>query len=342
VLSAGLAVACGSDGPPSVDGIEVPDGFGVTEVVAGLRGPTQFVVGDDGTAIVAQLNGEEGGGTGQILAVSLDGDDDGDGDGDGDGDEPTVLFDGLAKPTGVEVLGGQIWVMEERRLSSGPLEGGQLTTVLDELPFNGRSEGTLTATDDGRLLYDTSGTLDGVNAAEDSGILWSLTPGGEPEELARGFKHAYARTFDADGALWQTEMSDGSYDGEPAPDELVAVEPGDDFGWPQCIGDRMAVEFYDGSAESCAATPRSHALFDPGATPTSVAVAPWDGDTLLVALWNQGRVVSVSRQGGEEGPVEVTDFLTGLERPQHLVADGDRLLVGDYDGGRILAVTETD
>ncbi|MBA3604891.1 MAG: glucose sorbosone dehydrogenase, partial [Acidimicrobiia bacterium] len=300
----------------------------------GLRGPTQFVVRDDDTVIIAQLNGEEGGGTGQVVAVAPD--DDGVADA-----EPAVLFESLDKPTGVEVLGDQIWVMEKRRLSSGPIDGGELTTVLDELPFNGRSEGTLTATDDGRLLYDTSGTLDGVNPADGAGILWALTPGGEPEELARGFKHAYARTFDAAGTLWQTEMSDGSYDGESAPDEVVAVAPGDDFGWPRCIGDRVPVDFYDGTAETCAGTPRSHALFAPGATPTSIAVAPWDPDMLLVALWNEGRIVSVPRAGGDDGPVEVTDFLTGLAHPQHLVADGDRLLVGDFDGGRILAVTAT-
>ena len=152
-----------------------------------------------------------------------------------------------------------------------------------------------------------------------------------------GFKHAYARTFAADGTLWQTEMSDGSYDGQPAPDELLAVEPGDDFGWPQCIGDRTAVAEYGGTTERCAGTPRSHALFAPGATPTSVAVAPWDPDVLLVALWNAGEVVAVAADA--PAPVEPTPFLTGLAHPQHLVADGDRLLVVDFDGGRVLAVT---
>jgi len=331
VLAVATLTSCGDEGPAAVDGVEVPDGFAVSEVAGGLNGPTQFVRDED-RLLVAQLNGEEGGGTGQVVATALD--DAGEADGD-----PSVLFEDLAKPTGVEVVAGEIWVMEERRLSRGPLDGGELTTVLDELPFNGRSEGTLTAIEDGRLLYDTSGTLDGTEAAEGSGILWSLTPGGEPVEVARGFKHAYARTFDADGTLWQGEMSDGSYDGEPAPDELVAVEEGDDFGWPRCVGDGTPVDLYGGTEESCAETPPSHALFEPGATPTSVAVAPWDPDTLLVALWNQGRIVSVPRDGGEDGPVEVEDFLTGLERPQHLLADGDRLLVGDYTGGRILSVT---
>lgn len=327
VVGALVAACGGSPSETTADDAVVPDGFTVTEVHAGLRGPTQFGPGPDGQLLVAQLNGGEGEGTGQILLVDP-----------GSDAEPTVLFDGLQKPTGVALLGDEIWVMEERTLSRGPVGGGELQVVLDDLPFNGRSEGTLTVAPDGRLLYNTSGTIDGTMAAEGSGVLWALTPGGQPEEVARGFKHAYARTYDGAGTLWQTEVSDGTYDGEPPLDELVAVAPGDDFGWPRCIGDRQPVTFYEGTAAGCAATPRSQALFDPGATPTSVAVAPWDPETLLVALWNEGRVVAVPRAQGD-GPAQVTDFLTGIAHPQHLLADGDRLLVTDFDGGRILAVT---
>jgi len=78
----------------------------------------------------------------------------------------------------------------------------------------------------------------------------------------------------------------------------------------------------------------------PGATPTSVAEAPWDDTVLLVALWVERRIVAVPK-AGEEQPVAYTDFLTGIERPQFLLADGDRLLVVDHEGGRILAVTES-
>ncbi|MGH9272044.1 MAG: PQQ-dependent sugar dehydrogenase [Ilumatobacteraceae bacterium] len=326
----GAACGGGDDGAGvAVEDVEVPEGFEVTEVRSGLVGPSQISPGPDGTLLVAQLNGGEGDGTGQVLLLDP-----------GSDAEPTVLFDGLQKPTGVALLEDEVWVMEERTLSRGSLAGGELEVVLDDLPYNGRSEGTLSTTTDGRLLYNTSGTIDGTAAADGSGILWALTPGGQPEELARGFKHAYARTYDDAGTLWQTEMSDGTYDGEPAPDELVAVAPGDDFGWPRCIGDGQPVTFYEGTAEICASTPPSQALFDPGATPTSVAIAPWDGEVLLVALWNQGRVVSVSRQQGD-GPVPITDFLTGVANPQHLLADGDRLLLTDFTGGRLLAITPT-
>lgn len=139
-------------------------------------------------------------------------------------------------------------------------------------------------------------------------------------------------------------MSDGLYGGEPAPDELVPVEIGEDFGWPDCVGDGTPVAVYGATQELCAQKSRSHALFDPGATPTSVAIAPWDPDTLLVALWVEGRVVTVPRTGGpetaDEEPLQGTTLLDGIEHPQHLLADDDRLLLSDHATGRILAITQ--
>ncbi|MBA3984663.1 MAG: PQQ-dependent sugar dehydrogenase [Acidimicrobiia bacterium] len=329
VLTAAVA-GCSGDEAATVDGVEVPDGYEVTLIADGLDRPTQLTPGPDGSLLVAQLNGAEGEESGQVLRLDP-----------GDSAERTVLFDGLVTPTGVVAIGSDVWVMEQRRLSRGAVTGGNLEVVFDELPYNDRSEGTLSVDEQGRLLYNTSGSVDGVEAAEGSGVLWALAPGSEPEPLATGFKHAYARTFDDEGTLWQTEVSDGTYDGQPPPDELVAVEPGDDFGWPQCIGDRQPVESYEGTQERCADTPRPQALFAPGATPTSVAVAPWDPDVLLVALWNERRIVTVDRTRGD-GPVRPETFLTGIERPQHLLADGERLLITDFEDGRLLAVTAAE
>lgn len=331
-LALGVLAGCGDDDgvtggdDTSVD-VGLPDGYEATVLVDGLVGPTQVSVGPEGALLVAQLNGPEGSTDGEVLSVPAD------------GGEPTVLFDGLDTPTGVILVGDEVWVMERRSLSRGPATGGALTPVVEDLPFNGRSEGSLGVTPEGAVLYDTSGAIEGDGAADGSATLWVLDPSTEaPEPLARGFKHAYAHTYGDDGTLWVTEMSDGRYDGQPAPDELVAVEPGDDFGWPRCVGDGTPVALYGGTSAGCQASPGSHALFEPGATPTSVAVAPWDPDTLLVALWNRGEVVAVPTDRGDE-PVDPSVFLDGIERPQHLLSDGDRLLLTDHAGGRLVAVT---
>lgn len=333
VTAISLGGAC-SGSSDQVAGIEAAEGWSVTELVVGLDGPTQLTRLPDGRLLVAELAGGEREGVGRVVALDVDLED---GAGPADAEAGEVLFGGLTTPTGVAVVGAEIWVMERRTLSRGPLAGGELTPVLGPLPFNGRSETTLTATPDGTLLYATTGSLDGGQVVEGSGILWEHDPDRGSAVVSAGFKNAYAHTLDGDGELWATEVSDGGFDGERAPDELVAVSPGVDHGWPRCIGDRSPVVEFGGTEELCVGGPPSHTLFEPGATPTSVAIAPWDPDTLLVALWLEQRVVAVPRPLGDE-PHQPVEVLGGDLRPQHLLADGDRLLVVDFDGGRILAV----
>ncbi len=231
--------------------------------------------------------------------------------------------------------------MERDRLTRGPtggaVDGSDRTVVVDNLPTNGRSEGTLTV-DGEQLLYDTSGSLDDEGRPEtDSGMLWAVTADGEVSPVAGGFKHAYAQVRAADGTLYTTEVGDGRYDGEPPADELVPVTPGADHGWPRCVGDNRPVAEYGGSESVCAEVPRSEALFPPGSTPTSVVVAPWDDGLLLVALWNTGQVVAVAAGDGADTTFEVV--YTGAERPQHLTVDGDRVLLTDHGSGSIIGLT---
>lgn len=330
----GALGACGANGANQADvfGVTTPEGFRVELVADGFEGPTQFVVVPGGDLIVAELNGVERAGTGRVVRVSSD-----------DPSEREVLVAGLVKPTGVTVDGNLLWIMEQRRLTVGPLDDpGDRVVVLDDLPFNGRSQGTLTALDGGGILYDTSGSRDAAEPGElksGSGTLWLLeSPQSAPEVYATGFKHAYAHVIDPDGDLWSTEMSDGRLDGVVPPDELVRVERGDDFGYPRCVGDGVPVAEFGADDDTCRRTPPSQALFPPGATPTGLAVAPWEPDLLLVALWNRGVVVDVSRS--DDGrPHEPSPFLTDLGAPQHLVADGDRVLLGDFSTGRIMAIS---
>ncbi|MEM9562422.1 MAG: glucose sorbosone dehydrogenase [Actinomycetota bacterium] len=332
-----IAGACGGSDPAPVAGVEATDGVVVEVLVTGLDGPTQLADHPDGRLLLGELAGGESEGVGRVVAIDLD----------------TVaaenevgrevLVDGLLKPTGVAAVGDELWIMEERTLSRGPLDGsGARTIVLDDLPFNGRSESTLTPTGDGTLLYATSGSLAGGQVRAGSGVLWEHDPATGSTPISAGFKNAYGHAIGPDGRLWATEVSDGSFDGEPAPDELVAVSPGVDHGWPACIGDRTPVVEFGGDGAICGDGPGSQAVFDPGATPTSVAIAPWDPDLLVVALWLERRIVTVPTDPAG-APHEPIDLLTddGSEgfRPQHLLADGDRLLVVDFEGERILGLT---
>lgn len=332
VLAVAVAGGCASDeSAVSVQGATVSTGYSVSLVADGLDGPTQIVPLPDGDLLVAELNGGERDGTGRVLRI--------------DGDDPeqrTVLVDGLVAPTGVAADGEHLWIMEQRRLTVGPLDDPTMrTVVLDELPFNGRSQGSLTALEPRGVLYDTSGSRNPDTPSElkpGSGTLWTIaSPESVPVPFATGFKHAYGHVVGPDGEVWSTEMSDGRLDGNVPPDELVRVAAGDDFGYPRCVGDRAPVVELGADDRMCATTPRSHALFEPGATPTSVAVAPWDPEVLVVALWNRGEVVTMPRSDdGRPHPVET--LLADAGNPQHLIADGDRLLLSEFSGGRILAI----
>lgn len=326
VAFAGLASGCGDD--DTYTGPEVP-GFDVEVIADGLIGPTQ-VVANDGLYVVAVLNGGENDGTGQVLLL------------DPEGPGPVVLQEGLMKPTGVAVADGQLWIMEQRQLSVASLEpGADRTIIADGLPFNGRSEGTLTMVD-GSIVFNTSGRISGGEVVDGSGRLFSVTGSTEPVQIASGFKNAYGRTVGPSGQLWVTEVSDGSFDGEAARDELIEVTPGADHGWPFCVGDNRPVAEFGGTAEACDRVERPMALFDPGATPTSVAVSPWEDDVLLVALWNEGRIVRVERTEGADGPAPVETVVDTFVHPLHLLADGDRLLVTDGEAGLLVALTPSD
>lgn len=194
----------------------------VSVVVDGLEGPTQVAFVDAGRFLVAELGGPENDKQGRILL--LEGPDE---------VQVEALFTDLDKPTGVTYDGNYIYVMERDRLSRGTLDGGPLEVLADDLPTNVRSEGTLTVLADGRILYNTSGRITDQTVVEDSGALWTFDPKTESIQLyASGFKNAYAHHVDDDNQLWVTEISDGSFDGEPAADGLFNVPEGAEAGWP--------------------------------------------------------------------------------------------------------------
>ena len=325
---------------PAAD-LVLPEGYAAEPVVTGLQGPTQMMLGPDGRLWTAQLAGGENAGTGQIVAVSLE------------TGEREILLDGLLKPTGLAVLSGYLWIAAGNTLVRAPLEGdkvGTPETVLSNLPFNGRSNGTLTVTPDGKLLYETSGRRQGSGAQPGSATLWELAVGElspdtptEPTALATGFKGAYAHTFDAAGHLFSTDIGDDPVNGRPPPDELDYVVAGGDYGWPQCFGNREAALNYGGTPKKCAETRPPLALFAPQSTPTSVVASPFEENVLLVALWGpvKPRVVRVPYDPETFQAGKVTDFIGGLTLPQSLLVMPDgSLLVSDFARGTVYRVTK--
>ena len=324
IAVATTAVACSSDSP-EVDG-SATAGSTVTEpastrvVVEGLDGPTQIAHGPDGQLLIAQLAGDEADASGQILVVDVD------------NGSRRVLMDGLDKPTGVAWTRGSLFVMVRRSLlraewAGGSTEPGETQVVMDGLPFNGRSEGTLTVLNDGRLLWETTGALVDNVAVTDSGTLWIYDPATDvAQPIATGLKNAYAHTQLADGRIVTTEIGDNI--ANPPVEEINIVDPAAmaDFGWPNCPGD-----------QSCTDVSGPLAVFPPSATPTGVARLDSD---LYVALFVTGEVVRISadtwRPGDEmRKPVPV---LTDLAGPHTLLArPNGELWISEHLSGRVIA-----
>ncbi len=318
----------GLSAPVLPNHLKLPAGYTATLVAEGLLGPTQMIIGPDQRLWVAQLAGDENAGQGQVIALDLA------------TGKQQVLLDKLVKPVGIAVLQGYLWIAAKNNLLRAPLDAagkpGQPETVFANLPFNGRSIGTLTVTPQNHLLYETSGARAGNDAAPGSGTLWELDPANpqKPRPLATGLKGAYAHTFDQAGRLWTTEIADDPVNGGAAPDELNWVVEGANFGWPKCFGKQEVAQNYSGSAEFCQTTRAAVAIFPPHTTPTSVVASPWEKDTLLVTLWVSGVVmrVPVTFQG-DNATGTPEPWITGLQNAQHLLVMPDNtLLVSDFNG----------
>ena len=320
-------------------GLVLPNGFIAQVLVEDLSGPTQIVKGPNGKLWVAQLASSEKDGAGEVLVIDLE------------SGKRVVVASGLRKPTGIALVGGYLWIATERDLVRIPVDErgatGPAMAVLEDLPFDGRSNGTLTLTPNKELLYETSGVRFGGSPLDDSATLWQLDPA-MPEEqtaLATGLKGAYAHTFHGEDGLWITEISHDPVNGKPPPDELnfLRLTGGDspDFGWPKCFGNREPAHNYGGDVEGCLSTQPPVLLFNPHATPTSIVLSPWEHNVLLVALWGKGEIVRIPVEyDGDSAAGTVEPFVDGLSHPQHLLVwDNDTLLVSDHERGEVIAIS---
>jgi glucose/arabinose dehydrogenase len=326
-----LLLGCTSPDRTSGSDADPTSGSEDEVVVSDLAQPTQFETLPDGRLLIAQLNGTEEGSTGQVLVVNTR------------TDERAVLVSQLDKPTGVAYLDGTIWIMTRRGLvksawSTSSAEAAPVISVLSDLPFNGRSQGTLTKLDvnDGsgaRLIYETSGDDNMTNAAgkptAGSGKLWAFSPRTlKSTAIAAGLKNGYAHTVLDDGRLITTEIS--AENSDPPPDELHVIDlksTPPNFGWPNCPPGS------DTTATECAGVEPATVLLPKNSTPTGIARI---GKRIYVALWFAGEI----RRIDLTNPAKQSVIRDDLDAPQHLEAQPDgSLLVSEHNTGRILRMT---
>jgi glucose/arabinose dehydrogenase len=339
-----LLAACSESTTPAstalpAPDLTLPDGLRAEVYATGLRRPTALAVGPDDALYLTQLAGDENAGAGEVVRIAQP------------GATPQTVLTGLSKPTGLTWRAETLWIVAGRDLLRTTMQpAGTLappTTVLRDLPFNGRSNGQVTLLPDGRLLFTASGSV----RDPDSGTLLTLDPDTQrtPQVLATGLKNAYAHAVDpATGRIFTTEIGDDLMNGAPPPDELNQVQPGADYGWPQCFADQQPARDRGGTAADCATTQPPVVQFAPRSTPTGLVWYAGDAFPaayragLYVALWHGDppRVdfVQVEEQAGHLGGT-ATPFVGGLERPIAVLPDSrGGLLIVDEGAGSVYRV----
>jgi glucose/arabinose dehydrogenase len=179
-------------------------------------------------------------------------------DGDSVTDEIVPILTGLDMPHGVAFIGQTLFVAETGRiLRLDTWWDGSSARPIATLPGGGHHQTrSLAAGPDGMLYVSVGSSCDVCDESDPlRAAIWRLDPDGGPlEPYARGLRNAVGLTWSPDGSrLWATENERNELGEEIPPDEVVAVRPGGDYGWPACYGARVPTPGF-GSAERCAAT----------------------------------------------------------------------------------------
>jgi glucose/arabinose dehydrogenase len=205
-----------------------------------------------------------------------------------DPDDPDTFYVYYTVPDPEDPAGGTNHLS---RIANG--EETQLLTVPAHQRHNG---GRITFDDEGRLFVSTGDNTQGHPAQDPSsrlGKILHLHPNGTPAEdtiegytYSIGHRNVYGLAYDeATGRLFATE------NGASERDEVNRIQPGHNYGWPECQGTvRYDFEAGEPTEEPC---PEDYEApigeFYPNYTSAPTAATVHEGD-LYWAAWNQGEI----------------------------------------------------
>jgi glucose/arabinose dehydrogenase len=215
-------------------------------------------------------------------------------------DEPRLFADGLRLPTALAIHDGAVYVVSVGGIvrledTDGDGQADTRAVLVDDLPTEtGLWPGSIGVGPDGRLYVSTGAACNACSDpdARRGAILSYTLDGGDERIVATGFRKPADFAWNSEtGDLWVIDggrvMPGQALDGPP--DELNRVEPGAQYGFPFCYGQRVPDPSQGGDETICAATESPRFTFPYQSNPSGMAF--YDSDTfpdyvgsLVVAL----------------------------------------------------------
>jgi len=165
-------------------------------------------------------------------------------DGDGVFDERTSILRNLDVPHGLAFMGNALFVATtDQILRLDPWWDGSTAHEVAKLPGAGKHvTRTLALGPDGLLYVSIGSSCDacGEHDARRAAILRLDPSTGVMEPVASGIRNAVGMTWSPyDGRLWVTDNGRNDLGDDLPPDEIDVVRVGANYGWPDCVGNRV-------------------------------------------------------------------------------------------------------
>jgi glucose/arabinose dehydrogenase len=260
--------------------------------------------------------------------------------GDGVFDDRTSLLRNLDVPHGLAFVGDALYVATtDHILRLQPWWDGSTAREVAALPGSGKHVTRSLALGPDGMLYVSIGSSCDACHEDDSrrAAILRLDPNTAVlEPVARGIRNAVGMTWSPyDGRLWVTDNGRNDLGDEFPPDEIDVVRTGGDYGWPDCVGDRLAAD-PGTDANQCAGIDSPVVALPAHIAPLGLAfyeseqALPDVRGNLLVALHG-----SAERSDLIGYELIRVPFHEGQPAPYHVLVRG--WLVGDDSWGRPVA-----
>ncbi len=350
-----LVVPDGFDVEPQT--LQVPEGFTISVLAAGLIAPRfmafdaagNLVVADMGAGAIYRYPADEAGAIAPAASPS------------------ETLVEGLDVPSSVAIqevdgetylyIGEQTQVARYPYAADGPVGEGE--TVVPDLPVGGHATRTVVFGPDGWLYLSVGSSCNICDETEPLRATVSRyrPDGSEGEVVAVGLRNAVGLAFQpGTETLWATVNERDNQGDEIPPDLVTIVEPGANYGWPACMPPDGTPQ--DDGADCSGVTaptvgiqahsaPLGLAFYEGDGVPEQYA-----GDLFVVqhGSWNRTepappKLLWIDMEDGQ--PTAALDFATGWQdesgdrwgRPVGItVAPDGSLIVSDDEAGLLYRI----